>query len=230
MAERITIESKDGSFGAYVARPSARLGPGLVIIQEIFGINATMRAIADAFAQAGYIAVVPDLFWRLEPGVELVDQGSDLEKAFGLYNAYDEDRGVTDLIAALVSVRQLEGCTGTVGTVGYCLGGKLAYLMATRSNADANVSYYGVGIERNLEEVGNISRPLLLHIAEKDELVAPAARGRILDAVAQNPLITTHLYPGMGHAFARVDGTTYQIEAAELANGRSLSFLSSHLG
>jgi len=227
---QLTITATDGgSFGAYVARPEGGSGPGLLVIQEIFGVNAVMRHIADNFARAGYVAVVPDLFWRLEPGVQLVDEGADLAKAFDFFGRFDEAKGMADLTATLAALRILEGVGDRVGTVGYCLGGRLAYLMATRSDADCNVSYYGVGIENNLYELINVRRPLLLHIAENDQFVNPLARAQILQEAAGYPQVEAYVYPGVGHAFARLGGTTFEPGAAAIADRRSLDFLARHL-
>ncbi|NEO26021.1 MAG: dienelactone hydrolase family protein, partial [Kamptonema sp. SIO4C4] len=159
MSKEITIQASDGgSFQAYLATPNADLAPGVVMIQEIFGVNETMRGLADGYAAAGYLAIVPDLFWRQEAGVQLSDQKeADWKRAFELYQGFDEDKGTEDLIATLNTLRLMENCLGRVGTVGFCLGGKLAYLMATRSDADCNVGYYGVGIEKNLDEAETIT-------------------------------------------------------------------------
>lgn len=229
-SQEITIQAKDGSFKAYVVGPDKGPAPGLVIIQEIFGINSVMRSIADTFAEMGYIAVVPDLFWRQAPGVQLTDTGADLERAYELYGSFSEDTGVEDLIATLGALKNLDGCNGKVGTVGYCLGGKLAYLMATRSDSDCNVSYYGVGVEKNLDELDKVRHPLLMHLAENDELVTPEARAQIVAAAAENVLVNSYTYPEVGHAFARVGGSTYRPEAAELANDRTRVFFSLQLG
>lgn len=229
--EEITITALDsGSFSAYLAVPDTSPCPGLVVIQEILGVNSVMRQIADAYAGAGYLAIVPDLFWRQEPGLQLSDQvEAELEKAFQLYESFNEDKGVEDLIATLNTLKNHPSCTGKVGSVGFCLGGKLAYLMATRSDADCNVSYYGVAIENHLHEASNIKQPLMLHIAENDQFVPPEAQAQINTGLKDHPLITIHTYPGANHAFARADSQVYNSEAAELANNRTLEFFQSHL-
>ncbi len=229
-SQEISIQAKDGSFNAYVVGPDEGPAPGLVVIQEIFGINSVMRSIADSFAAMGYITVVPDLFWRQAPGIQLTDTGADLERAYELYGSFNEDTGVEDLIATLGALKNLDGCNGKVATVGYCLGGKLAYLMATRSDADCNVSYYGVGVEKNLDEIDKVRHPLLMHLAEEDELVTPEARAQIVAAAAESVLVNSYTYPEVGHAFARAGGSTYRPEAAELANDRTRVFLSLQLG
>src|SRR5476651_2038601 len=153
MSERLSIKASGGSFSAYVARPAAAKAPAVVVIQEIFGVNAVMRAIADDFAAEGYLAVCPDLFWRIQPGIDITDRTeAEWKKAFELYNAFDVDLGVKDIAAASAHARQDPACAGKVGAVGFCLGGLLAFLSATRTDVDAAVGYYGVGIEKHLAE------------------------------------------------------------------------------
>jgi carboxymethylenebutenolidase len=228
----ITIDAADGgSFMAYVARPAAGSGAGILAIQEIFGVNQVMRGICDELADQGYVAVCPDLFWRQQPGVQITDQtDEEWQQAFKLFQGFDEAKGVADLQATLAAMRRLDGCSGEVGTVGYCLGGKLAYLMATRSDADCNVSYYGVGIDAALDEAANIGKPLLMHIAEEDGFVDKPAQAKIKQALSGNALITIHSYPGVDHAFARTDGVNWNQDAADSANRRTAEFLTRHLG
>ena len=159
----ITIKGPDGSMSAYLALPKDRArAPGVLVIQEIFGVNKVMRDLTDGFAAQGYVALCPDLFWRQQPGIQLTDQSeAEWQRAFQLYQGFNEAKGVGDLIVSLEHLRGIAQCNGKVGSVGYCLGGKLAYLMATRSNADASVGYYGVGIEKALGEAAAITRPLL---------------------------------------------------------------------
>jgi len=227
----ITIQSRDGgSFSAYLALPSGGGGPGLLLIQEIFGVNKVMRDLADGYAQQGYMVVCPDLFWRQEPGIQITDKTeAEWAKAFELFKGFDVDKGVEDLIATLAHLRKLPGATGKAGTVGYCLGGKLAFLMATRSDADCSVSYYGVGIEELLDEAAAITRPLLMHMAEKDRFVPPAAQAKVKERLSQNPNVTIHTYPGQDHAFARLSGEHYDKQAADLANTRTAEFLRKYL-
>lgn len=229
--QEVAIAAQDGgSFNAYLAVPASGSGPGLVVIQEIFGINPVMRQIADDYAKAGYMAIAPDLFWRQEPNLQLSDKTEeDMAKAFQLYEKFDEDKGVEDLIATLNLLKIHPNCNGRVGSVGYCLGGKLAFLMATRSEAECNVSYYGIGIDNNLSEIVNITHPLMLHIAEQDQFVPHNVQLEIMSVMNSNPLVTIHSYPSVNHAFARRDGQTYDWRAAETANERTLAFLQNHL-
>ena len=233
MAE-ISIKTADGTFSAYVAAPRSlapgKKAPGILVIQEIFGVNKVMRDLCDGFAAQGYVALCADLFWRQEPGIQITDKtDAEWKRAFELYQGFNEARGVQDLIASLDHLRTLPSCNGRAGSVGYCLGGKLAYLMATRSNADANVGYYGVGIENALNEASAITKPLLLHIAAEDQFVPKEAQAKIKDALSRNSSVTLHVYPGCDHAFARVGGAHWNAEAAKQANERTAAFFARHL-
>jgi carboxymethylenebutenolidase len=226
----IRIKARDGEFSGYLATPAGGSGPGIVLIQEIFGVNKVMRDLADGFARLGHVVVCPDIFWRQEPGIQLTDQSEkEWARAFELYKGFDEAKGVEDLIATLTHVRGLKGCTGKVGTVGYCLGGKLAYLMATRSDANANVGYYGVAIENALDEAPKIKHPLMLHIASADQFCPPEAQQKIKAGLGKHPLVTIHTYEGKDHAFARVGGQHYDAAAAKSANDRTTQFFQQHL-
>lgn len=229
---QISIKSADGGeFSAYLAPSRAGSGPGILVIQEIFGVNKVMRDICDDYASIGFTAICPDLFWRQAPGVDITDQSqAEWDKAFSLFQGFNETRGVEDLIATLEVLRGHEACTGKVGATGYCLGGKLTYLMATRSDADACAGYYGVGIEKALDEAGAITRPLILHVAEEDGFVPKEAQDQIKAALADNPHVTIYSYPGVDHAFARVGGEHYNTDAAGLANQRTGEFFRKHLG
>jgi carboxymethylenebutenolidase len=227
----ITIKGADGSFGAYLAAPASGHGPGVIVIQEIFGVNSVVRAICDAHAARGRFALAPDLFWRLEPGINLTDKTQEeWGKAFGYMQRFDADKGVTDIQTSIAHLRKVPGCSGKVGTVGYCLGGQLAFLSGTRTDADANVGYYGVMLEKRLNEAGKIKKPLMLHIAGKDAYQPPEARAQIMDALKGNPLVTIHVYPEMDHAFAREGGQHYDKANADLANTRTDNFFRQHLG
>ena len=226
----ILITVPDGKFSAYLALPKQAPAPCVLVIQEIFGVNKVMRDLCDGFAAKGYVALCPDLFWRQEPGVQLTDQSdAEWQRAFKLMQGFDQAKGVEDLIAALGHLRKRGESTGKVGTVGYCLGGRLAYFMATRSTADCNVGYYGVGIETVLDESAAITRPLLMHIAEKDRFVPPEAQKQILDRLSKHPRVQIHVYPGCDHAFAREGGAHWNADAARLANKRTDDFFAKHL-
>lgn len=227
----ITIAAGGVSFSAYVAKPSKLPAPGLVVAQEIFGVNEVMRQTCDWLAGAGFLAVCPDLFWRIEPGIQITDKTeAEWKRAFELFGLFDVDRGIDDMKSTLAELRQSKDCTGKAGSIGYCLGGKVSYLMAARSDADACVAYYGVGLDELLGEARSIEKPLMLHIAEKDRFVPPEAQAKVKDALAKHPQVTIHSYVGQDHAFARVGGEHYDKEAADLANRRSLEFLNKALG
>jgi carboxymethylenebutenolidase len=210
MGERTTITTEDGSFSAYVARPGRSPAPAVVVIQEIFGVNQVMRDITDGLAGQGYLAICPDLFWRIEPGIDITDHSeAELKRAFELFGAFDVEAGVGDIAATIAHIRGDAGCNGKV---------------------DASVAYYGVGLENRVAEAEKLTHPLLLHIAEEDEFVPKAAQAIILAALKDHPQIEIHTYPGCGHAFAREGGHNYNPEAARLANGRTLTFFKRTLG
>lgn len=222
----IAIATPDGSFGGYLALPEMDKAPGVVVIQEIFGVNANIRQICDSLAEQGYVAFAPDLFWRQQPGVQLTDKSEeDWQQAFALMNGMDIDKAVEDIAASIAFLRSHARCSGKVGAIGYCLGGKLAYLTAARTDADASVGYYGVGLEQLLGEAERIKRPLMLHIAELDKFSSPQAQAQIREALSRHAAVTLHSYPNVDHAFAREGGEHYDAQAAQLANGRTQVFL-----
>ncbi|MDB5396306.1 MAG: carboxymethylenebutenolidase [Rhodospirillales bacterium] len=223
----VLIDATDaGRFGAYLAEPAGTgSAPGMLVIQEIFGINQNVRSICDDYAAQGYVAIAPDLFWRQEPGLQLDSNSKEgWKRAMELLQGFSETKGIEDLIATLAWLRTHPRVSAKVGTVGYCLGGKLAYLMSTRSDVDAAVGYYGVGIEGSIGEAGAITHPLMLHVAEKDGFSSPEAQKAIRDGLAPIVHATVHTYPGVDHAFARKGGDHYDANAANLADGRTASF------
>ena len=230
----IEIAAADGSgrFGAYLAMPKATPAGAVVMIQEIFGVNGAMRKLSDWVAEMGFIAISPDLFWRQEKAVQLdPDAGqAQWDKAFKLMQGMDQDKAVDDLKATVAHARRMQGSNGKVATMGFCLGGRLAYMMAARSDADANVSYYGVGLEGLLGEAKAIKKPLILHIAEKDKFVPPEAQAKILDGLKGHAQARAYVYPGVDHAFARMGGHSWDARAATIANGRTAELLAKTLG
>ena len=221
----IRIKSFDGGeIDAYIALPAAGFGPGIVVLQEIFGVNQFMRDVCDWYAVHGFVAICPDLFWRQEAGVQLTDQTeAEVGKAFQLYQGLDIAKAVEDSAAAVDSLRKHPACSGRVGAVGFCLGGNLAWLLSVRFKPDCAVGYYGVGIEKTLNEASGLASPLILHIAGKDDHCPPEAQKQIHAALDSNPLVTIHEYPDSEHAFSR-RGRHYDADAAELAHLRSLEF------
>ena len=227
----IQITAHDGgTFKAYIAMPEVTPAPAVIMIQEIFGINAEMREKCDHMAAQGYVAICPDLFWRIEPGIELVDSVPEqLERAFQLFGEFDVDLGVKDLQSTLDATRAHDSVSGKVGCVGYCLGGKLSYMLGAASDIDASVSYYGVGLGAMLDQAPQIENPILLHIAGADEFVPPEEQAQIQEAMAGHDSAEVWHYEGMDHAFARGNGMHYNAQAATLANGRTDAFLASAL-
>lgn len=227
--QRWPIKSSDGQFDSYLAIPEGSgPWPGVVVIQEIFGINAVMREVCDSLAALGFMACCPDLFWRLRPGIELTDRTpEEWKEALGYMNQFDMERGVADIQAAISQLRGRDDCTGKVGAVGYCLGGHMAFLAATRTDVDASVGYYGVNLQARLGET--VGRPLMLHIANDDSYTPPEARDQVIAALKDHSLVTLHVYEGRDHAFARPGGEHFHAEDAGKANDRTAAFFRDHL-
>jgi carboxymethylenebutenolidase len=230
-ADTLTLHTADGDFQAYVARPATEPAPAIVVLQEIFGVNAVMRETCDRLAAHGYLAICPDLFWRIEPGIDITDQTeAELKRAFELFNTFDVEAGVHDIAAAIDAVRADPRCNGKVGALGFCLGGLLAFLTATRTDSDVTVAYYGVGIEKYLAEADKLANPLLLHVAEEDQFVPKAAQELIMTSLGHHPMIEIHTYPGRDHAFARQGGEHFDAADAALAEGRTQALFNRVLG
>ena len=229
--QKVVIRARDGGeLAGYLSLPPAGIGPGVVLIQEIFGVNASLRGVADWLAARGYAVLCPDLFWRQQPGVELTDRTeAEWQKAIGFMKGMDEALALEDLAAAIDLLRGHPASTGRVGCVGYCLGGRLAYLLSCRHRPDCSVGYYGVGIEKMLGEARGIATPLMLHLAGRDGSCPPAAQKAIHQTLDGNALATLHDYPEADHAFARIGGKHYDAASAELANLRTVEFLARHL-
>jgi len=226
MKDRITIEGRDGAFGAYIARPKALPAPAVVVLHEVFGVNADICKTCGELAEQGFIAGAPDLFWRQEQDVDLsVTSEPDWQHGLRLYQAYDRDAGAKDVNDTANVVAKLPECTGKVAVLGYCLGGLMAFLTAVRYGADAAVVYHGGDTEKYLGEVKGFDAPLLMHLAEEDEFISKAAQAEIKKALANKPNVTIYSYSGQHHAFARHNGAHYNAAAAALANGRTSDFL-----
>ncbi len=225
-SETVQVAVPDGEFECLLVRPgSSEPAPVIIVLQEIFGVNPGIRSIALHYAQSGYLALCPDLFWRKERNLSLSEsEPAHWARGFALYSEYDFDRGVDDIAAAIALARRLPGSSGKVGVTGYCLGGLLTFLAAARTDADAFVAYYGGGTERFVDRAGGIAAPLLYHLAEEDEYIGPDAQQAIRGALAQVPSATVHSYPGCNHAFARPGGNHYDAASAGLANERTDRF------
>ncbi len=226
----IQVPLRDGTMGAYIAIPDGPPKGAVIAIMEIWGVNDTMRHHAHEFAEAGFVCLVPDLFWRQEPGVELSDgKPEDVKKAFDLYYDFDYDLGVRDMEDTRDYLRTLPDCNGRVGAVGYCLGGKLCFLMCCRTDIDCAVAYYGTYIEHNIRETPNLSHPFMLHMAMRDRWVQAEVNELLERRLSPSPLVTIHKYPGADHAFARKGGRTWSQPEAERALALSVDFLHQHL-
>jgi len=221
------VSADGGPFGGYLALPAGDgPAPAVIVILEIRGVNANLRAICDGYAAQGYLAVAPDLLWRIQPDLDYdPDTPAGWDLAMKIHAGFDEAKAVDDLKATLAWIRRHPRSNGIVGTVGYCLGGKLAYLMATRCDVDAAVGYYGVGIDRALDEAKAIDHPLMLHVAGEDRFVPKETQETIIRGLAAVPGAEVHIYPGADHAFARKDGVRYLPEASAQADARTVAFL-----
>ena len=191
MMDHIAVKGQSGTFAAYIARPKTSPAPAVVVLHEVFGVNADIRKTCDELADQGFIAVAPDLFWRQEPGVDLsVTSEPDWQHGLRLYQAYDRDAGARDVKDTANVVANLPGCTGRVAVLGYCLGGLMTFLTALRYGADAAVVYHGGDTEKYLGEVNGLNAPLLMHLAEEDEFISKAAQAEIKAALARKPNAT----------------------------------------
>lgn len=220
----------DGAFSAYLAeRAGGNASAAIVVIQEIFGVNAGIRRKCDQLAEAGYLAIAPDLFWRLEPGIELdPDIPDQFQAALGWMGKFDQDLGIRDIEATIRAARD-RVAGGKVGAVGYCLGGRLAYMTAARTDVDASVGYYAVGIDGLLGEKHAIARPLMLHIAGADHFVTPDVQARMHAGLDDHAKVTLHDYPGVDHGFATEFGKRRADDAANLADARTMAFFRDNL-
>jgi carboxymethylenebutenolidase len=230
MENRIAVKGRDREFTAYIALPTALPAPAVVVLQEVFGVNADIRKTCDELAAEGFIAIAPDLFWRQEPGIDLsVTSESDWQHGLRLYQAYDRDKGIKDIEATVAAAAELPDCTGKVAVLGYCLGGLMTFLTAVRSKVDAAVAYHGGDTEKYLNEANGLTAPLLMHLGEEDEFISKPAQAAIKTALAGKPNVTIYSYPGQYHAFSRHNGAHYNAAAATLANGRTYEFLKRQL-
>jgi carboxymethylenebutenolidase len=230
MKDRIVINGRDGNFPAYIAQPKTLPAPGVVVLQELFGVNEDIRKTCDELAAQGFIAVAPDLFWRQEPGVDLsVTSERDWQHGLRLYQAYDREAGARDVKDTAKFVARLPECTGKVAVMGFCLGGLMTFLTAVRYGVDAAVVYHGGDTEKYLDKLDGFHAPMLMHLAEEDEFISKSAQAEIKKALAGKPNATVYSYPGQYHAFARHNGAHYNAAAASLANGRTTDFLNQQL-
>jgi carboxymethylenebutenolidase len=228
----ISIQTLEGdtSFEAYIAEPTGTPRAAVVVIQEIFGVNQGIRRKCDRLAADGYLALAPDLFWRLQPGIVLdPDVPEEFQQALGWMGKFNQDAGIRDIEATIRAARARMG-GGKVGVVGYCLGGRLAYMTAARTDVDASVGYYGVGLDGLLGEKHGIAHPLLLRIPQEDHFVDKAAQAKIHDGLDDHPKVTIFDYPGEDHGFATEMGKRRSPESADLADSRTAAFFAEYLG
>ena len=233
MTNTTTIATLDGAgdFHAYRATPAGTPKAAIVVIQEIFGVNAGIRRKCDTLAEAGYLAIAPDLFWRLERGIELdPDIKPEFDRALDLMGQFDQDKGVADIEATIRAARAELGDSSKVGVVGYCLGGRLAFMTAARTDVDASVGYYGVGIDGLLGEKHAIAHPVLLHVPEEDHFVDKAAQAAMHAGLDDHPKVTIYDYAGEDHGFATEFGERRSDAAAKLADERTAKFFAENLG
>ena len=231
MSETTRITTLDGNddFMAYVARPDGAPRAAIVVIQEIFGVNAGIRRKCDLLAEDGYLAIAPDLFWQLGEGIELdPDIEPEFQKALDLMGKFDQDEGVRDIEATIKWAREDSG--KKVGAVGYCLGGRLAYMTAARTDSDATVGYYAVGVDELLREKHAISNPLILHIPTEDGFVDKDTQKAMHEGLDDHPKVTLYDYEGMDHGFATQFGKRRNEDCAQLADKRTMDFFAEHLG
>lgn len=223
---------KLGDMACYVAMPNREPTAAIIVVPEIFGINAGIRKKVEGLAAQGYLAVAMDIFWRFAPGVELnPDVEAELNEAFGYFQRYNPDDGVVDIETVIKAIhRGLNGPgIGKVGLVGYCLGGRLAYMAAARTDISASVGYYGVMIDTMLGESHAIANPLMLHIPTADHFVGPDAQAAIHAALDSHPKVTLHDYAGLDHGFAAEMGNRRDDDGARLADQRTMAFFAEHL-
>ena len=220
MGQNVDLIASDGHrLSAYSALPGSAPRGAIVVIQEIFGVTRHIRAVADQYAAAGFNAIAPALFDRVEHGIDV--PYTDMAKGFGYMQALKNENVMLDVQAAIDRVAG----TGKVGVVGYCWGGYLAYLTAVRHKPDAAVGYYGVGIDKKLDLAKNLSCPLMLHYAELDQYASPEVAAQVRATYKGDPRVTVYEYPQVGHAFARPGGRHFNARASDLADMRTLSFL-----
>ncbi|MGQ0531584.1 MAG: dienelactone hydrolase family protein [Caulobacteraceae bacterium] len=243
MGDWMEVQGPDGAFKAYAARPSGTPKGAVVVVQEIFGINAVIRGKADWLAREGFLAIAPDLFWRIKPGIDITDQtDAEWKQAIEYMNQLDKNASARDVQATLTHARgmlsmEMRPVTPgaklahdhKAGVMGYCMGGYIAFLAACRTDADASVAYHGGGIHTALDEAKNIKKPVLLHNPMKDSFIPVEALNTIRETLQDNPLVTIYEYAEQDHAFTREGGKHYNAAATELANRRTIAFFSEHL-
>ena len=227
----IDIRASDGgSFRGYLAVPAAGKGPAIILCQEIFGINQYIRDVADYYAQEGYVVLAPDLFWRIKPGIELGYSEDDWKQAFDLFQQFDTNKGMEDITASVRTLRTRDEVVGKVGALGFCLGGRLAYLAAARSGVDCAVAYYGVTIDEYLGEASKVKVPVVMHFAAEDQYAPMEKVEKIRATFKDRDDVEIYVYPGVDHAFARPASQHYDKPSALMAHHRSIALFRRNMG
>jgi carboxymethylenebutenolidase len=222
----IDIDTDNGNnFRGYLSLPPTGSGPGIVLIQEIWGVNSHIQAVADQYALDGYVVLAPDVFWRLSPGVNLNYDEAGSNQAFDYMKRLDFPLAVHDLTTAVRKLRSLPETRGGVASLGYCMGGLLSYLCAANAGVDAAVCYYGGGINNHLDQAAKISCPILMHFAEKDHFIPHSAIEQVKAAFANAKNAVIETYPDVDHGFNCWQRPSYNQKASAIAHGMSLSFL-----
>ncbi len=227
-AEWIKIRNADGEYQAYLSLPPGGTGPGLLLFQEIFGVNEHIRAVADQYALAGFVVLAPDVFWRDAPRVELAYTGADRDRAMALVTALDKEAAGRDMFSSLAALRARPEAKGKTGVIGYCMGGRFAYLMAAYSDVDAAVAYYGGGIQGQLELAPRIKCPMQFHYGALDKNIPPEAVDSVRAAMAGKDA-QVFVYDQADHGFNCWARSMYHAPSAALAHARSLEFFARHL-
>ncbi len=231
MGKNIKLKAKDDKeFSAYLALPEGGRGPGMVVIQEIFGVNSHVRSVVDLYAQLGFVAMAPDVFFRIKPGLDIGYSDAELQEGFSYYQKLDFDQAVEDLASAVESMKAMPEVVAKVGSVGYCMGGQLSCRLAVKNACDAGVVYYGGGIEPFIDQASNLTTPLLMHFAEKDDYIPISTVDKIKEALAEKRDTSVYLYPGVDHGFNCDQRGSYDRFSAMVAIARTNWFLHKHLG
>jgi carboxymethylenebutenolidase len=225
----ISVNAADGGqFDAYLALPPSGKGPGLVLFEEIFGVNRHIRAVVEQYAQSGFVVLAPDMFWRQERRMELGYEGADRDKAVAAMKAADPAKLLEDIGSTVKALRARPEVSGKIGTLGFCMGGRLAYQAAALGVVDAAVSLYGGGIQGELDRVAKISAPMQFHYGEQDAGIPLDAVDKV-KAAFKGKQAEFFLYPNAGHGFNCWDRASYHAKSAALSHGRALAFLAQHL-
>ena len=227
-----TIAVDGGSFTAHVALPASGSGPGLVVLQEIFGVNGYIRSVCERLAEMGYVALAPDMFWRQEPGftVEPSEGEEGMQRAFAAVGGFDWGTVGSDVGAALTHLRGLPECSGDAGLIGFCFGGTLTFLGAAALDPTCAVSYYGSGVAGNLDLADQVTCPILFHFGGNDPYLPNEDSQAVADRFADVESATVLIQPDAGHAFDNhLNPMFSDPPAAAAAWTATTAFLAEHL-